>query len=52
MREAYVNVVLEHADLRAGIQTVAWGVLDGVPPTDIVSPRDLHDPIVSDFEER
>jgi len=52
VREAYVNVVLEHADLRAGIQTVAWGVLDGVPPTDIVSPRDLHDPIVSDFEER
>ena len=52
VREAYVNVVLERADLRAGLQTVAWGVLDGVPPTDVVNPRDLHDPIVSDFEER
>jgi hypothetical protein len=52
IREAYVNVLLDRADLRLGVQTVAWGVLDGVPPTDVLSPRDLHDPIVSDFEER
>ena len=52
VREAFVNVLLEHADVRLGVQTVAWGSLDGVPPTDIINPRDLHDPIVSDFEER
>ena len=52
VREAYLNVLLERADLRLGVQTMAWGVLDGVPPTDVLNPRDLHDPIVSDFEER
>lgn len=52
VREAYVNVLLARADVRLGVQTVAWGALDGVPPTDVVNPRDLHDPIVSDFEER
>jgi len=52
IREAYLNLALERADVRLGVQTVAWGVLDGVPPTDVLTPRDLHDPIVSDFEER
>ena len=28
------------------------GKLDGVPPTDVLNPRDYHDPIVRDFEER
>src|SRR5206468_371324 len=40
------------ADLRLGIQKFAWGKLDGVPPTDVVNPRDFHDPLVEDFEER
>lgn len=52
VREAYVSLLLERADLRLGVQTVAWGILDGVPPTDVVSPRDFHDPFISDFEER
>ena len=50
--EAYTDVHLRRADLRVGIQKVAWGKLDGVPPTDVVNPRDYHDPIVEDFEER
>jgi hypothetical protein len=50
--EAYADVHLRRADLRLGIQKVAWGKLDGVPPTDVVNPRDYHDPLVDDFEER
>jgi hypothetical protein len=49
--EAYAE--LRHGDvqLRAGIQKFAWGKLDGAPPTDVLTPRDLHDPLVRDFEE-
>ncbi len=50
--EAYADVHLRRADLRLGIQKFAWGKLDGVPPTDVVNPRDYHDPLVEDFEER
>lgn len=50
--EAYADLHLERADLRIGIQKLAWGKLDGIPPTDIVNPRDFHDPIVQDAEER
>jgi hypothetical protein len=49
--EAYAE--LRHGDvqLRAGIQKFAWGKLDGPPPTDVLTPRDLHDPLVRDYEE-
>lgn len=50
--EAYVGWQLDDADLRAGIQLFAWGKLDGIPPTDVLNPRDYHDPIVEDAEER
>lgn len=50
--EAYADIRLERADLRLGIQKIAWGKLDGIPPTDVVNPRDYHDPLVADFEER
>lgn len=52
VNEAYADVHLRAADLRLGIQKVAWGKLDGLPPTDVMNPRDFHDPIVEDFEER
>src|SRR5262249_9654835 len=44
--EAYTELRLEHADVLAGIQKVAWGRLDGLPPTDVVNPLDYHDPFV------
>jgi hypothetical protein len=50
--EVHADVHLRRADLRLGIQKVAWGKLDGIPPTDVVNPRDFHDPLVEDFEER
>ena len=52
VNEAWTEVHLHSADLRLGMQKVAWGKLDGVPPTDVVNPRDFHDPLVEDFEER
>ena len=50
--EVYADVRWPRADLRAGIQRLVWGKLDGIPPTDVVNPRDYHDPLVDDFEER
>lgn len=41
----------DRTELRLGVQRFAWGVLDGIPPTDVLNPRDLHDPFVVDFEE-
>jgi hypothetical protein len=52
LSEAWTEVRGRKAELRLGIQKVAWGKLDGIPPTDVLNPRDYHDPIVQDFEER
>ena len=49
--EAYAELRLDQADVLAGVQKVAWGKLDGLPPTDVVNPRDYHDPLVRDVEE-
>jgi len=51
IREGYVDWRTAAADFRVGIQQFAWGRLDGVPPTDVLNPRDYHDPFVTDFEE-
>src|SRR5262245_7036051 len=53
-RQAYLEWRGRSAEVRAGIQTFAWGKLDGVAPTDVVNPRDWHDPLVVDefFEEQ
>ncbi len=50
--EAWAEARSRHAELRVGVQKFAWGKLDGIPPTDVLNPRDYHDPIVEDFEER
>jgi hypothetical protein len=52
LSEAYADVHLAKADVRVGVQKFAWGKLDGVPPTDVLNPRDFHDPLVQDVEER
>ena len=54
VRQAFLEWRGSRAEVRAGIQTFAWGKLDGVPPTDVVNPRDWHDPLVVDefFEEQ
>lgn len=50
--EAWIEARLPRIEIRAGLQRFAWGKLDGLPPTDILNPRDYHDPIVADFEQR
>jgi hypothetical protein len=52
VNEAFADIRTSRADFRLGVQKIAWGKLDGVPPTDVMNPRDYHDPIVGDFEER
>src|SRR5689334_8345924 len=49
--EAWLEAKVGEGQVRAGIQKFAWGKLDGLPPTDVLTPRDLHDPIVRDIEE-
>jgi len=49
--EAVAEVRSDVVDVAAGLQTVAWGRLDGFPPNDVVVPRDLHDPFVRDPED-
>jgi hypothetical protein len=51
VNEAFAELRLGDAQVRAGIQKFAWGKLDGPPPTDVLTPRDLHDPLVRDYEE-
>jgi hypothetical protein len=51
VREASVEVRRGRLSGRLGIQHFAWGKLDGLPPTDVLNPRDFHDPFVTEFEE-
>jgi len=50
--EAWVEGKSRRVELRAGILRMAWGKLDGIPPSDVLNPRDFHDPLVTEAEER
>lgn len=51
IREAYVDVFFDNADLRIGKQAIMWGQAEGAFITDIVSPRDMRSFILADFRE-
>lgn len=51
LREAYIDLSGESFDLRIGKQQVIWGKADGVFITDLVSPKNLSQFLVPDFEE-
>ena len=51
LREAYVDIYLDKFDFRFGKQQIVWGQADGVFITDIVSPLDLTDFLMRDFNE-
>ncbi len=51
LREAYIDIYLEKFDFRVGKQQIVWGQADGVFITDIVSPLDLTDFLLRDFNE-
>ena len=51
LREAYMDVYFNTMDLRIGKQQIIWGKADGMFITDIVSPKDLGEFLLRDFDE-
>ncbi len=51
MREIYMDMYFENFDIRIGKQQIVWGKADGVFITDIVSPLDLSEFLLPDFDE-
>jgi len=51
LAEGWLEYRAGRGSIAGGVQKVAWGRLDGVAPSDILVPRDYHDPIVEDFEQ-
>ncbi len=51
LRELYLDLYFTNFDLRIGKQQVVWGKADGVFITDIVSPLDLQEFLLPDFDE-
>ncbi len=51
LRELYMDLYFKKIDLRIGKQQVVWGKADGVFITDIVSPLNLTEFLLQDFDE-
>ncbi|KAA3610064.1 MAG: hypothetical protein D8M58_07500 [Calditrichaeota bacterium] len=51
LREVYMDIFFDSIDLRIGKQQIIWGKADGVFITDIISPKDLREFLLPDFDE-
>ena len=51
LREIYLDLYFKSVDIRIGKQQIVWGRADGVFITDIVSPLDLWEFLLPDFDE-
>ncbi len=51
LREIYMDMYFKNFDLRLGKQQIVWGKADGVFITDIVSPLNLSEFLLPDFDE-
>jgi hypothetical protein len=51
LREAYIDLFFKSMDIRVGKQQIIWGKADGVFITDVVSPKDLREFLLPEFEE-
>ncbi len=51
LKEAYVDLYFDQVDLRIGKQQIIWGMAEGVFITDVVSPKDLSEFLLPDFDE-
>lgn len=51
LREAFLDLNFSNFNLRAGKQQIIWGKAEGVFITDIVSPKDLSEFLLRDFDE-
>lgn len=51
MRELYLDLYFDNFDIRVGKQQVVWGKADGTFITDVVSPLNLSEFLLPDFDE-
>lgn len=51
LRELYLDIFFDTMDIRIGKQQIIWGKADGVFITDIISPKDLTEFLLPDFDE-
>ena len=51
LRQAYLDIYFDSADIRIGKQQIIWGKADGVFITDVISPKDLSEFLLPDFDE-
>lgn len=51
LREAYIDLYFKSMDIRLGKQQIIWGKADGVFITDVVSPKNLREFLLPEFEE-
>ena len=51
LRELYLDLYFNNFDLRIGKQQIVWGKADGVFITDVVSPLNLSEFLLPDFDE-
>ncbi len=51
LREIYLDLYFDNFDIRLGKQQIVWGKADGVFITDIVSPLNLTEFLLPDFDE-
>lgn len=51
IRQSYMDIFLDSVDIRIGKQQIVWGKADGVFITDVISPKDLGEYLLPDFEE-
>ena len=51
VREAYLDLYFNSMDIRIGKQQIIWGKADGVFITDVISPKDLSEFLLRDFDE-
>jgi len=51
LREAYIDLYFKSMDIRLGKQQIIWGQADGVFITDVVSPKNLREFLLPNFEE-
>ncbi len=51
LRQAYMDIFFNSMDIRIGKQQIIWGKADGVFITDVVSPKDLREFLLPEFDE-
>ncbi len=51
LRQAYLDIRFNTMDIRIGKQQIIWGKADGVFITDVISPKDLREFLLPDFDE-